>query len=57
MILQNEYIKDKNWTKRKVDYLAKVLGLKPCQVYKWNWDQKMSERKYSLKGTYSYSDS
>ena len=37
-ILENEFIKDRNWSKKKIIYLAKILGLSECQIYKWNWD-------------------
>ena len=45
-VLQNEFIKERNWSKQKIQYLAKMLGLTEGQVYKWNWDQKLSEKKY-----------
>lgn len=38
-ILENEFLKNPNWTR---DYIKKVstkLGLRECQVYKWHWDQ------------------
>ena len=52
-ILENEFIKDRNWSKKKIIYLAKILGLSECQVYKWNWDQKLAERKYIYETFYS----
>ena len=52
-ILQNEYIKDRNWNKKKITYLAKILGLTECQVYKWNWDQKLSEKKFIYETFYA----
>jgi hypothetical protein len=42
-ILQNEYIKNTNWTREFMMELAKKTGLKASQVYKWNWDQKKKE--------------
>lgn len=29
-VLENEFIKDRNWSKKKIIYLAKVLGLSEC---------------------------
>jgi hypothetical protein len=37
-ILQNEYSKNNNWTRSFMKELAQKIGLKPSQVYKWNWD-------------------
>ena len=34
----NEYIKNKDWSKEQISYLAKVLQLTEKKVYKWNWD-------------------
>jgi hypothetical protein len=42
-ILQNEYKKNPAWTRAYMKDLAKKTGLKPSQVYKWNWDQKKKE--------------
>jgi hypothetical protein len=42
-ILQVEYTKNTNWTRGFMIELAKRTGLKPSQVYKWNWDQKKKE--------------
>jgi len=42
-ILINEYIKNPNWTRAFMKDLAKRVGLKSSQVYKWNWDQKKKE--------------
>jgi hypothetical protein len=42
-ILQNEYTKNNNWTRAFMKDLAKKVGLKASQVYKWNWDQKKKE--------------
>lgn len=36
--LIQEYAKDPNWTRCIMKELAKRCGLKPSQVYKWNWD-------------------
>jgi hypothetical protein len=42
-ILQNEYLKNPAWDRAYMKELAKKTGLKPSQVYKWNWDQKKKE--------------
>lgn len=42
-ILQSEYAKNPNWDRPFMKELAKKTGLKPSQVYKWNWDQKKKE--------------
>ena len=52
-VLQNEYLKDRNWNKDKITYLSRVLGLSECQVYKWNWDQKLAEKKYIYETFYA----
>jgi hypothetical protein len=41
--LQNEYTKTQNWSRAFIKELSKKTGLKPSQVYKWNWDQKKKE--------------
>ena len=41
--LQIEYSKNQNWSREYMKDLAKKIGLKPSQVYKWNWDQKKKE--------------
>ena len=52
-VLQNEYLKDRNWSKSKISNLARILGLSECQVYKWNWDQKLAEKKYLYETFYA----
>ena len=42
-MLQNEYAKNPSWSRAYMKELAKKTGLKPSQVYKWNWDQKKKE--------------
>ena len=37
-ILKNEYQKNSNWTRAYMKELGQRVGLKPSQVYKWNWD-------------------
>lgn len=41
--LQSEYSKNSNWDRSFMKDLAKKVGLKASQVYKWNWDQKKKE--------------
>ena len=45
-MLEREYSVDGSWNKQKVHELARVTGLKPTQVYKWNWDKRQSMEKY-----------
>jgi hypothetical protein len=42
-ILQNEYIKNPDWTRCFMKQLSEKVGLKASQVYKWNWDKKKKE--------------
>ena len=37
-ILENEYLKNPNWTRKFMRDISRSLGLKECQVYKWHWD-------------------
>jgi hypothetical protein len=37
-ILENEYIKNSNWTREYMRALASKTGLRESQVYKWHWD-------------------
>lgn len=37
-ILMSEFQKNPHWSKRKIQQLHERLGLKPSQIYKWNWD-------------------
>ena len=34
----SEFQKNPHWSKRKIQQLHERLGLKPSQIYKWNWD-------------------
>lgn len=36
--LQQEYLKDPNWTKETCIRVSKMTGLTESQVYKWGWD-------------------
>lgn len=46
-ILANEFEKNPIWNKSKIVELQELLGLKPNQIYKWNWDmqRKLAEHK------------
>ena len=37
-ILEKEFYTCRQWDKKKVEELAKSLGLTALQVYKWRWD-------------------
>ena len=45
-ILFAEFQKNSQWSKNKITQLQVRLGLKPSQIYKWNWDmqRKIGER-------------
>jgi len=43
-ILQQEFIRDPNWSQEKVIALASRLKIPKSKVYKWNWDQKNKAR-------------
>ena len=38
--LQNEYIKNPNWSSDQIYALSRHLGLTRTKVYKWNWDRR-----------------
>lgn len=38
-VLENEYLKNQNWTRTFMKQLARLTGLRESQVYKWHWDQ------------------
>ena len=42
-LLENEYTKRQNWDRDYIMMIAKKLGLRDCQVYKWHWDQVKKE--------------
>ena len=46
-ILAHEFEKNPIWNKSKIVELQELLGLKPNQIYKWNWDmqRKLAEHK------------
>ena len=39
-ILENEYLREQNWSKAHMKNLSKKIGLSFGQIYKWNWDQR-----------------
>ena len=49
LILEREYNKEENWSKKKMQHLANRLNLKESQVYKWHWDRKEYMLKKSKK--------
>ena len=52
-ILENEFIKEREWSKDKIIKLSKLVGLSQGQIYKWNWDRKHWEKKNSLRNIYN----
>ena len=39
-ILNQEYIKNPNWSSSQIYEFAMRLGLTRTKVYKWNWDRR-----------------
>jgi len=37
-ILNQEYIKNKDWSKELIVKISETTGLSESQIYKWNWD-------------------
>ena len=42
-ILENEFLKNPDWTRDYIRRISVKLGLRECQVYKWHWDQRKKE--------------
>ncbi len=42
-ILENEFLKNPDWSRDYIRNISKKLGLRECQVYKWHWDQRKKE--------------
>jgi Homeodomain len=42
-LLENEYLKNPNWTRAYMKVLTTKIGLSQGQIYKWHWDQKKRE--------------
>ena len=40
MALQQEFQKDRNWSKDKMQELSELLDMEIHQIYKWNWQEK-----------------
>ena len=52
-LLEQEFEKNPNWTKAQMKSLAQKLNLKLGQIYKWNWDRKMSLEKYFMRSPFA----
>ncbi|CDW82105.1 UNKNOWN [Stylonychia lemnae] len=50
--LEDQFSKSQRWNNTKMEHIAKILGLKFSQVYKWNWERRMALKKYHEKGIY-----
>ena len=44
-ILENEFQKSMYWNLEKINRLSEVLGLEKTQIYKWNWDRRLTYEK------------
>lgn len=42
-ILENEFLKNPDWTREFIRRISQRLQLRECQVYKWHWDQRKKE--------------
>lgn len=42
-ILENEFLKNPDWSREFIRRISNRLGLRECQVYKWHWDQRKKE--------------
>ena len=42
-MMEVEYAKNPNWSRDYIKRLAKQVGLREGQVYKWHWDMRKSE--------------
>jgi hypothetical protein len=52
-ILTCAYMKNPNWSRDFIDYIAVKIGLSPYQVYKWNWDKKKSIQSTTAVASYT----
>ena len=43
-MLNQEYIKNPNWSSSQIQEFAERLGLTRTKVYKWNWDRRNKTR-------------
>ncbi len=48
-ILEAEFEKEQNWAKDKMKFLARLLGLRVSQIYKWNWDRRQALDPYIIR--------
>ena len=56
-ILNQEYIKNPNWSSSQIHEFATRLGLTRTKVYKWNWDRRNKARtETQQEQTYSSDD-
>ena len=39
-LLEREFNKDQEWSKKRLAELHKLTGLSESQIYKWGWDQR-----------------
>ena len=46
-LLNKFYLENKNWTKEQIKEISKSIGLKETKIYKWLWDQKNKEYKFT----------
>ena len=53
-LLKQELNGEVNWTKDKIQKMAKVTGLSQSQVYKWCWDQKKKQIKTKESSSKNY---
>ena len=44
-LLNQEYIKNPNWSSSQIHEFAGRLGLSKTKVYKWNWDRRNKTRR------------
>ena len=51
-LLKQELNGEMNWTKDKIQKMAKITGLSQSQVYKWCWDQKKKQAKEACNKNY-----
>ena len=47
-MMEVEYAKNPNWTRDYIKKLAKQVGLREGQVYKWHWDQRKGEGQFQI---------
>ena len=50
-LLEEEFLRDPNWDRKKIASLALRLHVSKTKVYKWNWDRKKSLKVAGSKGS------